>query len=211
MTREHYAICFLIPYLIVTADYYSEQNFLILNSYDIKEDGEIESISKITIDSFIEFYDSININIAMFTTPAGNDAIMIETNQVLYSLSDGGDYHVYIIEIDQNGILEKICDEDLAGSGDVDITEAYNTVLNDCLEKNYSQDVFDSMVENGKGIIEQENLPIYATINFKSDASKLADENNWDGVNEFSSKIFFNNSTEWIYWGEGTFEAVNNW
>lgn len=52
-------------------------------------------------------------------------------------------------------------------------------------------------------------MPVAASVEFKSESAKLADDGDWDGASGISSKLYENPDAdvEPFYWGTGKFVA----
>lgn len=191
---------------LITAEYDGSANSLSYKSLAVNEAGETEVVSETTLEDFIRFSDDSKV---LFSTMNLNDkpVIMVESRGLAYTYADGVDYHITLIEIGDDGNLSKIYEDGLAGSGDDDITSEFRKSFNDATGLNYDKDFFEDVFYNGNLIIEKENKPVQATITFKSESSKLADAENWEGANEITNKLYelFDKNGETIYWGEGQF------
>ncbi|SDB45298.1 hypothetical protein SAMN02910298_02269 [Pseudobutyrivibrio sp. YE44] len=196
---------------LVTVEYASGNNNLNINSWDVSAEGKVEIVSSINIEEFIPISDDLTILFSGLSLSDKKDVMMIESRGLAYSYADGVDYNITLIEIKEDGSLDKFFDEGVAGSGDEDITSGVREKFNKTTGSEYSQDTFEDIFYNGKLFIEQENKPILASIKFKSESGKLADNGDWDGANEITSKIYALMDTpgDPVYWGEGQFAAEN--
>ena len=194
---------------LITADYNSSTNSLTFNSHALNSQGELDTISTVSLDNFIAFTDDCKILFSGLSLTTEREAIMVESRGLAYTYADGVDYRITLIEVGADGTLDVIYEDGLCGSGDEDITADIRKSFNEALDSNYSKDEFEDSFYNGNLIIEQENKPVWAKITFKSDTAKLADTGDWDSVNEVTSKLYELSSTngEPLYWGEGQFTA----
>ena len=192
---------------LVTADYDSANNTLTFNSVAVTEEGETEVVSSVEVEQFIGPSDDTTILFSGLDTTAGQNLIMVENRGIGYTYADGVDYSLALVEIADDGTLNKIYDEGLVGSGDEDITSGIRAGFNKAIGKNYSQGTFEDAFYNGNLLISQEGMPIHAKIEFKSDSGKLADAGDWDGASAIASKIYDNmgGDVSPIYWGQGSF------
>ncbi len=194
---------------LITADYDSSTNSLCFNSHTINSQGEVETISTVALDNFIAFTDECKILFSGLGLTTEREAIMVESRGLAYTYADGVDYNITLLEIGADGTLDVIYEDGLAGSGDEDITADIRKSFNEALGSNYSKGEFEDAFYYGNLIIEQENKPVFATITFKSDTGKLADNNDWDSVNEITSKLYeqMSNQADPPNWGEGQFKT----
>lgn len=195
--------------VLVTVDYMSGNNNLNINSWTVGASGEVELTSSVNLEEFISFNDDINIDFSSLSLTDKDNVMMIESRGMAYTYADGVDYHITLIEIKNDGVLDKFYEDNLAGSGDEDITADIRASFNKATGQEYSKDTFEDAFYNGNLLTEQENRPVLANISFKSDSGKLADNNDWDGASAIASKLYENmdKPVDPIYWGEGKFKA----
>lgn len=192
---------------LITADFDSSTNKITFNTLAATPDKATEVTSTVSIDDFIPFNDTCKILFSMLDLTTGKTVIMIESRCTAYTYADGVNYHIYCISVADDGSLSLDFDEGLAGSGDDDITSEIRRSYNQYMGSNYDKDTFDDVFYNGNLLLEQENKPIHATINFQSETSKLADAGDWDSVNGVTEQLYGDgsSSTGPVSWGTGEF------
>ena len=75
-------------------------------------------------------------------------------------------------------------------TSDEDITSEIRSSFNSAAGTSYDQDTMEDAFYNGNLLIKQENKPVLASLTFKSDSGKLADDEDWEGANEITSKVY---------------------
>ncbi len=193
---------------LITGDYSSNDNTFTFTSYGVSDAGEIEELSKVSIDNFIEFNDSLEALITKTTFYNEKNSIMVESNSMAYTYADGVKYDIRLIEICEDGTLDMYYDDGVAGSGDEDITSMVRESFNEATGCDFSKDIFEDAFYNGNLLIKQENDPILANVSFKSESAKVADTGDWNSAGEIASAIYnvVDGTEESVYWGEGKFE-----
>ena len=192
---------------LITTEYDSKGNTLTYKSLDVDDSGQIEVTSEITLEDAIPLSDDLKILFSGVSIDMDkrSNVIMIESRSDAYTYADGVSYRIVLINIDDDGNLEKIYDDSLAGSGDDDITATLRAGFNSVMGHEYSQNDFEDMFYNGNLFIEAERKPIHARIEFQSEGAKLADAGDWDGANQIASKLYgFDGDPEEVYWGQGS-------
>lgn len=195
---------------LITAEYDAANNCLTYKSLAVNDAGEIDVISEISLEKLITFDDKLKILFSEFELEDGRDVIMVESRGLAYTYADGVEYGINLIEIKEDGTLSKFFEDGVAGSGDEDITSDVRSGFNKAVGHEYSKDEFDDIFYNDKLFIEQEGKPVNASIEFTSETSKFADDDDWDSINAIVQKIYDgmeNPTTETVYWGEGKFIA----
>ncbi|MCR5416061.1 MAG: hypothetical protein K6E79_04620 [Pseudobutyrivibrio sp.] len=194
---------------LVTIDYTSDNNTLTVSSFGVNDDGEVEEISRLDIDNFIEFNDKIDIAITQTYFTNDKETIMIESNGLAYTYADGVKYNIRLIEVCDDGFLDLYFDDGLAGSGDEDITKTIREGFNLATGCDFSKDTFEDAFYNRNLLIKQENDTVLAGVSFVSETAKLADNGDWDGVNEIVPGMYdvVGGVADEVYWGEGTLSA----
>lgn len=195
---------------LITAEYDATKNCLTYKTLDVNEAGEIEVFCEMPVEKLIMFNDDIKILFSEFTTENNQDVIMVESRGMAYTYADGVQYYIDLIEIHSDGTLTSLYGDGLAGSGDEDITSDIRAGFNSAVGHEYTKDEFEDIFYNGNMFIEQEGMPVHASIEFKSESSKYADVNDWDNANVIPQKIYElmdNPDGEPVYWGEGKFVA----
>lgn len=193
--------------ILVTAKYDSEKNALTFESVDVNENGEAVVTSDVTLTDFLGISDDTKVLFSGLDTTSGQNLIMVEYRDVAYTYADGVTYNITLIQIGDDGSLTKVFDDGICGSGDEDITATLRAGFNKAINKDYSKDTFEDAFYNGNLLIEQENMPVYATIQFKSESGKLADDGDWEGASGIASKLYDNMDSDVapFYWGKGKF------
>ena len=199
----------LITDILVTAKYDSEKNALTFESVDVNENGEAVVTSDVTLTDFLGISDDTKVIFSGLDTTAGQNLIMVEYRDVAYTYADGVTYNITLIQIGDDGSLTKVFDDGICGSGDEDITATLRAGFNKAVNKDYSKDTFEDAFYNGNLLIEQENMPVAASIEFKSESAKLADDGDWEGASGIASKLYENMDSDVapFYWGTGKFVA----
>ena len=194
---------------LVTAKFDSEKNALTFESVDVNENGEAVVTSDVTLTDFLGISDDTKVLFSGLDTTSGQNLIMVEYRDVAYTYADGVTYNITLIQIGDDGSLTKVFDDGICGSGDEDITATLRAGFNKAVNKDYSKDTFEDAFYNGNLLIEQENMPVAASIEFKSESAKLADDGDWEGASGISSKLYENPDAdvEPFYWGTGKFVA----
>lgn len=184
---------------LVTVSLDSSNNELILSSIGTASDGNFVTDGSVTLEGFFIISDISNVLFSNITMPDGNDAILIEARSTAYTFSDGVDYHMYIVEMEDDGKLNLVLDTWTCGSGDEDITSTIRKEFNDVMESDYTQDYFEDIFWKGNMYVEKEHLPVFAKLTFKSYTSDWADQGDWDRSNKVIEKIYGNvgEVTEW--------------
>ena len=192
---------------LITVDYESTTNKLSVNSLKVSADGKVEVADTESFDEFIFFDDDLDVLMSEITLPNGKDTLMIESRGLAYSYADGVSYGIKLIQIGEDGSLDTYYDDGLAGSGDEDITSEIRSSFNSAAGTSYDQDTMEDAFYNGNLLIKQENKPVLASLTFKSDSGKLADDEDWEGANEITSKVYalMDSKSGQVYWGEGEF------
>ena len=195
--------------ILVTAKYDSEKNALTFESIDVDDNGETVVTSDVTLTDFLGISDDTKVLFSGLDTTAGQNLIMVEYRDVAYTYADGVTYNITLIQIGDDGSLTKVFDDGICGSGDEDITATLRAGFNKAVNKDYSKDTFEDAFYNGNLLIEQENMPVAASIEFKSESAKLADKGDWEGASGISSKLYENPDAdvEPFDWGTGKFVA----
>ena len=194
---------------LTTVNYDGASNTLEVDSLSVDENGNVVVTDSVTISDFIGFDDEHKILFSGLSLPDRQDVMMIESREKGYTFADGISYHLTYIEVCEDGSLDMFYNDGLAGSGDEDITYDLRTSYNEEFGSEYTQEEFEDIFYNGNMIIEQENMPVYATITFKSDSGAIADTGDWDAAGEIASKLYdsMEDPNETVYWGEGKFET----
>ena len=190
---------------LVTVSLDSSNNELILSSIGTASDGSFVTDGSVTLEGFFIISDISNVLFSNITMPDGNDAILIEARSTAYTFSDGVDYHMYIVEMEDDGKLNLVLDTWTCGSGDEDITSTIRKEFNDVMESDYTQDYFEDIFWKGNMYVEKEHLPVFAKLTFKSYTSDWADQGDWDRSNKVIEKIY-GNVGEVTEWGIGEFK-----
>ena len=191
---------------LVTVSLDSSNNELILSSIGTASDGSFVTDGSVTLEGFFIISDISNVLFSNITMPDGNDAILIEARSTAYTFSDGVDYHMYIVEMEDDGKLNLVLDTWTCGSGDEDITSTIRKEFNDVMESDYTQDYFEDIFWKGNMYVEKEHLPVFAKLTFKSYTSDWADQGDWDRSNKVIEKIY-GNVGEVTEWGIGEFKT----
>jgi hypothetical protein len=178
-------------------------------SFVINEAKEVEGYSQVVVNDLIEFCDDNRILFSEITPEMNKNVIMIESRSLAYTYADGVKYRLVLVDISDDGTLSVSYDDSLAGSGDEDITSMLRQGFNEATGRNYDKDTFEDAFYRDNLLIEQEGNPVHASITFKSESSKLADNDDWDGANENANRLYELATTpgEPVYWGEGKFNA----
>ncbi len=194
---------------LVVAKYDSDENALTFESIGVDEAGKAVVTSDVVLEDFLGISDDTKVLFSGLNTTSGQNLIMVEYRDVAYTYADGVTYNIALIQIGDDGSLTKIFDDGLCGSGDEDITADLRAGFNKAIARDYSKDTFEDAFYNGNLLIEQENMPVAASIEFKSESAKLADDGDWEGASGISSKLYENPDAdvEPFYWGTGKFVA----
>lgn len=194
---------------LVVAKYDSDENALTFESIGVDEAGKAVVTSDVFLEDFLGISDDTKVLFSGLNTTSGQNLIMVEYRDVAYTYADGVTYNITLIQIGDDGSLTKVFDDGLCGSGDEDITADLRAGFNKAIARDYSKDTFEDAFYNGNLLIEQENMPVAASIEFKSESAKLADDGDWEGASGISSKLYENPDAdvEPFDWGTGKFDA----
>lgn len=192
---------------LVVAKYDGTKNALSFESVTVDENGETKILSDVVLSDYLRLSDEMKVLFSSLETASGQNLIMVEYRDLAYTYADGVTYNITLIQIGDDGSLIKVFDDGICGSGDEDITATLRAGFNKAVNKDYAKDTFEDAFYNGNLLIEQENMPVYATIQFKSESGKLADDGDWEGASGIASKLYENMDSDVapFYWGKGKF------
>ena len=192
---------------LVTIDYENDTNELYIASYGLDANGEVEGISVVSLNDAIFMSDNARVCAGTLSFLDINNALMIEYRGNAYTYADGVTYRIVLIEISEDGQLSVAMDNGLSGSGDEDITADIRDEFNSTTGFGVSQDEMEDAFYYGNLLLTQYDATIVAGYNYQSEASKLADADNWDGASEIASKLYgLSEGDAGISWATGTFE-----
>lgn len=197
---------------LVTADLDSNANKLTFNSYKITDTG-VEKVGSIDIEDLIVYTDELNILFSNLELNNGKKLIMIESRSFTYTFGDGVDYSIDLLELTSSGKLNSYFSDELAGSGDADITKTIRAGFNNATSLSCNQDQFENAFYDGNMLTETLNLNTKASIEYISEAAKKYYETNdftatQEITNQVSSTI--NSGAVFKNWGTGSFNNFCN-
>lgn len=123
--------------------YCDEDNKLMIKSYGVDRDGNVELLSRYDSMEFLDISDQEKISIYQTTLPNGKQAFMVENWGQLSSTGDGVTYGIGVYEINEDGTLTETMSDETAGSGDGDITADLRNTYNSAVGANVNQERFE--------------------------------------------------------------------
>ena len=123
--------------------YCDGDNKLIIKSYGVDGDDNVELLSGYDSMEFLDLSDQEKISIYQTTLPNGKQAFMVENWGQLSSTGDGVTYGIGVYEINEDGTLTETMSDETAGSGDEDITADLRNTYNSAVGANVNQERFE--------------------------------------------------------------------
>jgi len=133
--------------------YCDEDNKLMIKSYGVDRDGNVELLSRYDSMEFLDISDQEKISIYQTTLPNGKQAFMVENWGQLSSTGDGVTYGIGVYEINEDGTLTETMSDETAGSGDEDITADLRNTYNSAVGANVNQERFERAFYDGELLI----------------------------------------------------------
>lgn len=133
--------------------YCDGDNKLIIKSYGVDRDGNVELLSRYDSMEFLDISDQEKISIYQTTLPNGKQAFMVENWGQLSSTGDGVTYRIGVYEINEDGTLTETMSDETAGSGDGDITADLRNTYNSAVGANVNQERFERAFYDGELLI----------------------------------------------------------
>ena len=195
---------------LVSIDYDSSLNQIQIISFGVSNSGKVEKINTVFIDEAIEICDSFKLYASYVSLPNGKETIMVESRDEVYSYADGINYKIWLVNISENGQLELFYEDGQSGSGDEDITADIRKTFNSASGNSYTQEQFEDVFYDGNMFSEKEMYNALAKIEYKSDAGKKVDEEDFDKVSEIVEQLNDLETTpgKVLYWGSGEFSSL---